>query len=225
MIHLKVLTGLLIIMMITSIGNAQEYYIGAMGGLNITDIKMKSNPAKHNIKSRNELSTGIVFGDRLSDVVSFELHPSFMRKCCNVIDNEQDLNFDVSMSYLELPVFFKVGVGETIRPSLYAGPVWGFLFDSNIEAKYEGLDFNANLDNILRTIDFGFGVGVSIGYVMWSGEVSLNVRYTVSGSDLYQSGEILFEADDMTRTRYVKSIDSMSIRGVQILVGYTLPVS
>ena len=132
---------------------------------------------------------------------------------------------NVESSHLELPLLFKVGIGDKIRPYLLAGPTIGFVLSSQIETEMAGLLLKGDLMDILNRTEFGAVFGAGLSVPVWKGSVFIEGRYALGFSNLNKGGSIDFTVGDFVIPGPdTDPADELKTMGIQIMAGYQLPL-
>jgi hypothetical protein len=90
----------------------------------------------------------------------------------------------ITLSYLELPVLFRVNVPvERAKPNLYVGPALGLRL-SVYKQRYDkwrslGVEDKKSLEESTNPVDFGVAMGGGFEFPIESGSIVLDVRYTL----------------------------------------------
>ncbi len=203
---------------------AQQYYAGVVGGVNIAGMDLNDNGLDREISTRYLVGLGGVFGVSLSKNVSLQLEPMYLQKGGILEQYAPSPDLFIKSSFLEVPLFLKITFGENIRPYILAGPTVGFLLNSEIKGEVSGLTFKADLNNILKRIDFGIGLGAGVSFPLGKGSVFLEGRYTFGLSNINKGGTVEFESGSIAITDEVEEQDELSTKGFQIMVGFTFPI-
>lgn len=103
---------------------------------------------------------------------------------------ENNLVFVNSLSYLELPVLFKINIPlfQTV-PSLYAGPSFGWLLSAKEEIDGKEQEESNNWNSFDFGLTLGSGVKIPVNY----GAILFDLRYTLGFSEVYKSGYVDYD--------------------------------
>lgn len=137
------------------------------------------------------IHAGIVAEFPLSD--QFSLQPELIYSAQgdkgSFVEDGLKMDAELKLDYLILPVMAKYYVGDGF--SLEAGPQIGFVVNSELSVKAEGMSVTVDLKDLVKDIDFGFGFG--LGYKLENG-LNLSGRYYVGITNFIESeGSLLGE--------------------------------
>jgi len=211
---------------------AQQYYAGAVGGLNFADMDLVYATGEDQVTaSRTTLGIGGVFGLRLNKCVCLELQPMYLQK--GGTDKADQVNPDIKWKYafLEVPTFAKVTFGQKIRPYVMAGPTFGFLLGAEAEGEVGGVvggqplrTYKADLKDVTKSLDFGLGFGAGLSLPFGANIVFVDGRYTVGLANILQGGTIEWKSGEDVIGGQVSEGAELSTRGFQIMVGAAFPL-
>lgn len=217
--------ALAVLLVMAAPAQAQEYYAGILGGLNNAAFTLEDADGPREVSARPLYSLGGVFGLSLNKNFAIQIEPMYLQKGGVLADNQPELT--ITSSYLELPLLFKAAkrsVNGKEHAYLLAGPTVGFLLSSEMTGEESGLLFRGDVKGIQHKIDFGFAVGGGIGFALGKGSFFVEARYTFGLSELNKGGAVEFKSGDIIVTDDISSADKLFNKGLQLLVGYTIPI-
>lgn len=221
---LTILTLLVLMLLLVSFANAQNR-IGIIGGLNVATIDADFDAAETDIASRTLFGVGGVLDIQLGENVFLHLEPMYLQKGALATDLDDDIEFPITSSFLELPLFVKVEFGNSIKPYVMAGPSIGYLLSSDIEGKFSGFIFTGDLKDVTESIDFGIEFGAGFSYPVGSASLFLEGRYSMGLSNLQKGGSFDLSVGPVSETiTWDKDQDAYETRGFQVMAGVTFPL-
>ncbi len=156
----------IICVLITSYGYAQDIKFGAKAGLNFADYVGDDTGG-------NDAVTKFYFGgfvnSPITERLSFqpELLFSFQgAEFDDVFDNKVKFN----TNYLNIPILLKMDLGSNDFVSLYAGPQLGILLSAEAEADGDTEDMKDAMNSLQLGLNLGFSLKVTK-------EFALDIRY------------------------------------------------
>ena len=206
--------------------NAQQFYWGLIGGINLTRIhpdipNVIDNGISQEFSTRQRIGIGGVFGLSLGDGVFLQTEPMYLQKG-GALAGEIDLF--IKYSTLEIPLLLKLTFGKKIQPYIFFGPVCSVLLNSQWIFTIEEIALNGDAKNISRTFDFGVVMGTGISFPLGKGSVFLNCRYHMGLANLIKAGTIELEWHDFPLTVDISEGEEITSEGFQILVGFSFPL-
>ncbi len=206
---------------------AQQFYYGVQGGLNISDIALKSaSGTKQLTSSGTNFGIGAVVGYKFNRNVALHAEPMYLRKGGIQKATSANPDITITISTIEIPVLVKAGFGEKIRPYFLAGPSVGFVLDAQAETEFGGVvagqdvqTYTADLGGILEKVDVSFSVGAGLSYTMKNYQLFLNGRYTFGLTDLYKGGNIEWQSGNESFSVEGNPAAELKTGGIQIMIG------
>ena len=213
------------------ITQAQDFYYGVQGGLNLADLDLQSASGTEILtSSRTEYGIGGIIGYKLDDHFALELEPTYLRKGGTQMANAGNPNIDITLSVLEIPLFMKASFGTTVRPYVKAGPVLGFVLSSEAESEQGGVvggnasqTYLADLNNVIKNMDFGVTFGAGISFLAGKYTIFVDGRYSIGMIDLFQAGQIEWRSADDSFVVESNESSELSTKGLQIMAGMLIP--
>lgn len=103
---------------------AQRYSVGVVGGVTIADLDWKDAKGTDQLTSARTLFgiDGVINTD-LRNNIYLDLEPMYIRKGTTLKADGVNPDIDVTMSFIEIPVYIKLFFGEDIRPYTLDGPI------------------------------------------------------------------------------------------------------
>lgn len=212
-------TFLLFLFFVTHVAFSQSK-VGVVGGLNFSDLKTATST-----KTRTFIGVGGLFEYAFNDNFSIQTEPMFLMKGAKNIEGGGDPDIIGKLSFIEVPIFLKYTFGETIKPYFIAGPSFGFLLSSNLEAEMGGVKIESNIKENTQKLDLGLGLGAGFEIPLNVLSVFVEGRYTVGLVNLQKGGKFEVKGGGMTFTdTFDKEEHRFKTRGIQIFVGMKLPI-
>jgi opacity protein-like surface antigen len=209
-----------------------QHTVGFIGGLSSNNFKYVDYKGNKALTSPIlGFSTGAMIDLEMGSL--FHLYTGILYTKKGGIKKADRTNPDIriDMTYLEVPLLFKLQFGKSVQPYVMAGPSLSFLLDSKAEARTGtsepgGLNhYQANLSKLHSAIDIGITGGAGVSVPVKKAKVFIEARYTLGLSDVHQGGEITWktEREDFT-TDSPSGIDIWN-RSLQIMAGVAFPLS
>ena len=140
---------LLIFTMIALFGfvpvNAQDINFGAKAGVNFASI---TGDDTSELDGKTSFHLGVVAEIVISEKFSFQ--PELLYSAQGATLSEFDIDVDLNLDYLNLPLIAKFYVGEGF--SLEAGPQVGFLLSAKVKASGEGESEEEDIKDIVKEL-------------------------------------------------------------------------
>jgi hypothetical protein len=184
-----------------------QVVVGAKIGYANTDLVGSNDDG---ISTKNAAVLGGIFGWLINPWFALHVEPVFTQKGAE-IDNFQfgDLPASVRLTYLELPVLakFKYERPADTRSGPFGtiGPVFGF----NTSDELEVAGSTQNVNQPVKSFDFGLGVGAGWDIAAGNGHATLEVRYVIGLTNVFDSGG---PRPDIT--------DDLKNRALQVSIGW-----
>ena len=200
---------------LVSVPAGAEVRLGVLGGANIAKFWVDQEDPDVTLMSKTFLAAGVVADVGFNDKLSLRLEPMYLEKGGKVELRNffgEDFTASLRLSYVELPVFLKVARPTgTVRPYLIVGPSLGYRTGVKTRDEATGEEETPeDADEVFEKWDFGVGAG---------GGLSFNVgRSTIFAEGRYTWGLSTVNKEEDPEDAKLKN------RGVQVLVGITLPV-
>ena len=160
-------------------GNAQDINFGAKAGVNFSDI---TGPDVDSFTGRTGFHVGLVAEIMITETFAFQPEIMYSAQGSDYEESFEGVTFkgEATIDYINIPLMAKLYVGEG-GFSVEAGPQVGLL----MSAKFKEDDFEEDIKDDLKSIDFGVNLG--LGYKMESG-LNFGARYNLGLSDANDSG-------------------------------------
>lgn len=205
---------------------AQKVDFGMIGGINFADMYIKGGGEEQDVASRQLFGMGVILNIHMSRYLSLQANPMYLQKGGTMMQDDPAPDVRIQTSFLELPLFIRANFGKTIRPYVLAGPSFGFLLTSKAEVEIEGNVLEADVKEITKKLAIGLSMGTGIEFPLWIGSVSLQGLYTFDLINLNKAGTFNFMVDDqIVIQEQTEKEDIFKNRGIQIMIGYTVPLS
>jgi hypothetical protein len=217
------ITAIIFVLFIITPLHAQKAFIGAVGGLNMADLEIDAGDIDE-VKSRNTISFGGLFGYRLAENLVLQTEPKYLVKGGTAVDPTGELKIDVTNKYLEVPVLLQAEFAQN-RLHVLAGPTLGYMFSTELETEISGFTFTGNGENIFQNVDVGIVVGAGVNFPIWKGNVFLDGRYSHGLIKLAKNGTAELESDDIIISVTAEKKNKVINKGFQIMLGYAFPIN
>lgn len=198
--------------------------VGVLGGINLSDFKMKDLGEVNDVTHRSGYGMGLVLDYSMNRNISLSVQPIYLQKNAKMNQSYPDPDFDLYTSFLEVPFFIKMYVGKEARSYIMAGPTLGFLLDSEVRAEAFGLKFKGNLDDAIHHFDYGVSFGAGISIPINRTIIFFEGRYTYGLKDLGKTGSIVFRSGDIIETTETDGAAEIKSRGLQFMTGISVPL-
>ena len=153
--------------------NAQDVNFGAKAGVNFASI---TGDDIGELDSKTSFHVGVVAEIVISEKFSFQ--PELLYSAQGATLSGFDVDVDLNLDYLNLPLMAKFYVGEGF--SLEAGPQVGYLLSAKVKASGVGESEEEDIKDVVKGIDFGVNFG--IGYKLDIG-LNFGARYNLGLSN------------------------------------------
>jgi len=220
--------GFITILMTVLLGavHAQETYVGILGGLHFADSKLvfANDPtSNHDIQARTLFGVGGFFGLSLNEYMSVRFEPMFLQKGGSYTKPSSP-SMDIKTSQLELQLLLKAGMGEKIRPYIFAGPSMSIVLDANVTIDAAGRLFEGDFMKVLKGTEYGAVFGAGVSAPVWAGSVFIEGRYAFGFSNMMKGGTYDVTSGSITMPVDTQPGDDLKTMGFQIMIGYQLPL-
>ncbi len=193
------------LVMLAAVPLQAQWEVGGLIGLNVASISVPTGTSSEDYSSRLGFGIGAVVDRILTDQIILHVEPMFLQKGATLENSVVKLKYKVN--YLEIPIMVKYAfrINSVLAPYAMAGPSLGFLTG----AKFEDEEGNSqNEKDNTSAFDFGVGLGGGVSIPHENLTFFAETRYVLG----------LANTNKETDESVVKN------RGLQILVGVTLPV-
>jgi len=216
---LLIISSITLLCAFTSNINAQ-FNIGPIAGLNVSNLDVKDN----DLSSVWNWGAGIVANYYFTENIAVQLEPMYLLKGGVIEAKEGDPRFDISLSYIEVPILFKYDFGKKENFYLLAGLSVGYLLSSNIEAELNGYPFEADMKETTNNVDLGGTLGAGIKFPAGSSIIFLEAKYTLGLVNLQKGGTTYFTSDSINLELPMtmdSGQDAFNTYGIQLMAGVT----
>src|SRR5262245_58127256 len=139
----SIVLALLTTVVTVTAADAQSFYFGALGGVNVADIEVdvEGLPDIDLFEPRTLPAIGAVLEFGFGDHLAIRIEPMYIRKGARVenplfelADFELvDVSGEVDLRYFEVPVHLNIGLlGGPVQPYVLIGPSFGLLFEARV---------------------------------------------------------------------------------------------
>lgn len=202
--------------------NAQIRY-GPLIGVNSSDVDTDI-PVNAEFSRRVGIGIGWLFDFNLGDFVAVSLQSIYLQKGVKLEVNDVNYGsgrFDVELDYLEIPVFFKIAFGtiKVTHAYLLVGPNIGINLRSNAEVNSQGSSADLDINQVIKSIDFGIGFGLGIHFRIPESNsfVFFEGRYVTGLTNLLEQSTFDFGAGPVQLAGEAKSRDFQFMMGASFL--------
>jgi len=204
---------------ITMSANAQ-WHLGAVGGLNISTLE-----ADAEITSQWNWGAGAVVDYYFTENIAVRVEPMYLIKGGTKEPENDDPRIDISISLIEVPIFFKYDFGTTDKFYLIAGPSIGYVLSNEIVADIQGFSFTADITDLTEKIDISAALGCGVSAPVGIAEIFIEARYTLGFTNLQKGGTFEAESGPLKiQGEMDKEVDKYKTRGFQLMAGVTFPL-
>ena len=200
--------------LLVSLPASAEVRVGALGGLNIAKLHTSEEDADVVLSSKTFPAVGLVLDVDLAKNVSLQFEPMYLQKGGTFLLRDffgEDVSATLRFSYIELPLFLKLSKASgKVRPFLILGPSAGYRTGFTLKDEATGEEESPDeIDDTFEKWDFGVAAGGGLTVSVGRADVFAEGRYTWGLASLNKD-----ESEDVT----------LKNRGVQVLVGFTVPI-
>jgi hypothetical protein len=206
--------------------HAQKVDLGVIGGINFADMYIKGGGKELDVASHQLFGMGVILNIHMSRYLSLQANPMYLQKGGTMMQDDPDPDARIKTSFLELPLFIRANFGKMIRPYVLVGSSFGFLLTSKAEVEIGGNVLEADLKDITKKAAISFSTGTGIEFPIWIGSVFLQGTYTFDLINLNKGGKFNFMlGNQIAFQEQTEKEDIFKNRGVQIMIGYTVPLN
>lgn len=206
--------------------HAQKVDLGVIGGINFADMYIKGGGKELDVASHQLFGMGVILNIHMSRYLSLQANPMYLQKGGTMMQDDPDPDSRIKTSFLELPLFIRANFGKTIRPYVLVGSSFGFPLTSKAEIEIGGNVLEADLKEITKKAAISFSTGTGIEFPIWIGSVFLQGTYTFDLINLNKGGKINFMlGNQIAFQEQAEKEDIFKNRGVQIMIGYAVPLN
>ena len=211
------------VLLIAFSAHAQKIDVGVMGGLNIADfdITFVDNDDENEVLSRTYFGIGGVFELRLNSIFSIRLDPMYLQKG-GIYREEQQGDLHMKSHVLEIPLLFKAGYGEKIRPYVVVGPSCGYYLESNAQSELLGLTLEGDVGDILKDVEWSLLFGAGGEVPIWKGTIFIEGRYVMGFTNINKGGQLMLQSGSLMFPIDMDPGDDLKTKNIQIMMGYKL---
>jgi hypothetical protein len=214
---------ILTILTLTSQAGAQ-YNIGVIGGVNYANFRTNSMGTATDLSGRTVYAFGFVIDSPVGDQYILHIEPMFIQKGGIANEISPGMSLTLKSSFIEVPVLFKGEFGNTVKPYVLAGPVFGIRVGTDLEADIMGETFKGDIKDITKTFELGVGFGGGMSYNFGSGSVFVETRYTFGMTEQQKGGMFEIRSGDVVIREYLdKDNGSIKYKGLQVMMGLSFP--
>jgi hypothetical protein len=191
----NILLLFIIVLCLTSFISAQsEFTLGPTIGINFTSYNGKDANQLGNLSSKTGLYIGGFFNYHFAEMFALQPELAFTMKGADATMSSEGYNFNLTYTdnYIEIPVLLKFYIpiegARTIKPELFAGPVFGFNVAANYEISSTNFNQTSDASSTTKGFDFGLAFGGGVGFLVGTGVLDFSLRYTYGLSSIDNSG-------------------------------------
>jgi hypothetical protein len=206
---------------------AQKTYVGIIGGPNFADLEINLKngmPNDFDVASKTKFGIGALFGISFNKYLSLQLEPKYIGKG-GLVTQTSTPDITIKSNQLDIPVILKAGIGEIIRPYIFAGMYISFVLDASMEAEVSGILLKGDLTQVLEQTEYGALFGAGINVPLWIGSAFIEGRYALGLTNLNLGGNVYLKYNNMSVTGIqMDPEDKIKTKGISIMLGYILPL-
>ncbi|HEX8690826.1 MAG TPA: porin family protein [Longimicrobium sp.] len=170
---------------------AQGISVGVKAGVNVATL---GGDDVEDADSRIGLVGGAFLVYRFSDMLAIQPEVLYSQKGASFSDTEGELT--VKLDYVDVPVLLRLNVpvtGSSLRPSVFAGPVFSLRASCGAEAEFNGGSVEVDCDELdeegiaVKDTDVGLAFGAGLDFPAGRATVTLDGRYTLGLSSIDDS--------------------------------------
>ena len=212
-----------IIVVIAFSAQAQKIDVGVIGGLNFADfdITFVDNDEVYEVLSKNYFGAGALIELHLNSIFSIRLEPMYLQKG-GIYRAEQQEDIRIKCQVLEIPLLFKAGDGDKIRPYVVAGPSFGYYLESAAYADFLGLTLEGDLGEILKVKEWSLLFGAGTEIPVWKGILFVEGRYHMGLTNMNEGGEFMLQSGSLMLPIETDPGDGLKTKNIQIMMGYKI---
>lgn len=184
----KIIIILAVSFMSLPVLQAQEFSIGAKGGLNFATLTGEDT----DVDMRTSFHVGLVAEFPIAS--NFFFGPEVLYSSQGAKFSEDGMDGSFKLDYVQIPLMLKYFVGPGF--SLEAGPQIGFLTSSEVESEGVSVD----MGDYFSSTDFGVNLG--LGYKFING-LFLQGRYNLGLSNIWDS-EVFDTGDEKIKNSVIQ---------------------
>ncbi len=197
-----------------------QFSAGLLGGMNYSDLKLDGETDNSFL-----WGAGFVLQYQLSENFSLVAEPMYVRKGAGIQPDNNTPRLDASLSFIETPVMLKYEFGESQKLYLLAGPVFGYLLTSKLEAKVNTFTLKADTKHITEKLEIGLTTGGGFSVPVSFGTIFLEGRYTYGFTNLAKTGTFTASAGPVSTQGALDENESKyQTIGIQVLIGAAIPL-
>ncbi|MEJ2614262.1 MAG: porin family protein [Ignavibacteriaceae bacterium] len=226
----KLIYGIITLFLITFVQpiQAQETYVGIIGGLNFADLEITLKNGMSNdfdVGAKTKVGIGALFGISFNKYLSLQLEPKYIGKG-GLVTQTSTPDITMKSSQLDIPLILKAGIGEKIRPYIFAGMFISFVLDASMEAEVSGILLKGDLTQVLEQTEYGALFGAGINVPVWIGSAFVEGRYALGLTNLNLGGNVYLKYNNMSVAGIqLDPGDKIKTKGISIMLGYIFPLS
>lgn len=197
-----------------------QWKAGIVGGLNFADLK-----ADADFNSRTLFGIGGRIEYSVNEYFSLTAEPQYVQKGAVKTEPVADPEMTATISYLELPFLFKYSplASTAFRPYLVAGPSVAYRLRADAKGKFYGFTFDADLQNVTRSVDLSLGIGAGCEIPLGYSSLSVEARYVHGLVDQHRNG-VFKTSGGLTLNGTMSDENWFKTRGIQLMAGIAIPL-
>ncbi|OPX26329.1 MAG: hypothetical protein B1H06_05810 [Candidatus Cloacimonas sp. 4484_143] len=211
-----------------------DYHVGAIGGINFADLDAYVEGQSKKAEALPKPCGGLLFDIDLSEYFVLRCEPMYIPKGGNIIDaipDSDDVEMEISCSYIELPIFFKTNHENPLNLYFLCGPVISYLLECDAEIDMSNSPqgeelpvFSTDLMNVTKNFDFGIGIGWGFKVPTDKLDIFAEMRYTRGLTNARKTGLIDLKPEvegipDLIE--FNENDNRYANQGLQLLMGIT----
>jgi hypothetical protein len=187
---MKKLLFVLFALALFSISTQAQMQLGVKAGLNLANL---SGDDISDTDARTGFAGGLFFMYQFNDMFAIQPEAYYSMKGATDKGSFEGYSYEaeLKLDYLEIPLLLKFLIpikDSNVRPTVFAGPSFGFNMSAKSKVEAGGQTFEQDLEYVAST-DFGLVFGGGIGFPVGNGELGFDIRYILGLSTIDDSSE------------------------------------
>jgi hypothetical protein len=187
---MKKLLFVLFALALFSISTQAQMQLGVKAGLNLANL---SGDDISDTDARTGFAGGLFFMYQFNDMFAIQPEAYYSMKGATDKGSFEGYSYEaeLKLDYLEIPLLLKFLIpikDSNVRPTVFAGPSFGFNMSAKSKVEAGGQTFEQDIEYVAST-DFGLVFGGGIGFPVGNGELGFDIRYILGLSTIDDSSE------------------------------------
>ncbi len=199
-----------IVLVFANVASAQMQ-VGILGGAISTQFTaQEDNPFDadpNDFYRKTDYGFGVAFEYKLSKYFSLRTEPMYLKKS-NLYTQDDDVTENTyKVNYLELPFYFKVSYGNTLKPYVFAGPAIAYRLSAEADVDNSGILGTADIKHITKDFDIAAKFGAGVSYDFGFGTLFVQGLYSLGFTNINEGGDIEIDIQGFTITEEVDALE------------------